>query len=80
MLNLPAHKLQPLDLLQRYTPEEAAAYLRCSRARIYDHMRTGALETITDGRRRYVPGWAIAQASGARPDDMAPMAAADGAA
>lgn len=62
----PKGGLPPLDLNQRYAVEEAAAYLRQCRAKTFSDIQTGKLKSIKDGRRRYVPGWAIAEASGAR--------------
>lgn len=64
--NLPCRELPALDANQRYTIDEASAYLRQSRAKTYQDISSGALHSITDGRRRYVPGWAIAERSGAR--------------
>ena len=60
-----AQNLPPLDPNQRYAVEEAAAYLRQSRAKTYVDIRKGVLEVIKDGRRTYVPGRAIAKRSGA---------------
>lgn len=60
-LDLPA-----LDLNQRYAVEEAAAYLRQSRAKTFNDIRDGKLAHLKDGRRTYVPGWAIARCSGAQ--------------
>jgi len=57
--------LQPLDEKQRYTIPEANAYLRQSRATTYQQINAGTLASIKDGKRRYVPGWAIAKRSGA---------------
>lgn len=51
--------LPPLDPLQRYTIPEAAAYLRQSRSKTYEDIASGRLETIKDGRRRYVTGRGI---------------------
>lgn len=59
MTNLP-----PLDVQQRYTIEEAAAYLRQSRAKTYSDIREGRLTIIKDGSRTYVPGSEIAARSG----------------
>lgn len=59
----PSHDLQPLDLHQRYSVDEAAAYLRQSRAKTYQDIMSGVLESFTDGRRRYIPGSAIAARS-----------------
>jgi len=58
--------LPPLDLNQRYEVEEASDYLRQSRAKTFADISAGTLEHIKDGRRTYVPGWAIAKKSGAR--------------
>jgi len=57
------YDLAPLDLHQRYTIDEAAAYLRQSRAKTYQDINAGVLESFTDGRRRYIPGAAIAERS-----------------
>ena len=56
--------LPPLDLHQRYTLAEAAAYLRQSRSKTHSDIQEGKLAVIKDGRRRYVPGTAIAARSG----------------
>lgn len=55
--------LPPLDLLQRYTIDETSAYLRQSRAKTYNDINAGLLESFNDGRRRYVPGSSIAARS-----------------
>jgi excisionase family DNA binding protein len=46
----------PLDPLQRYRPEEAAAYLRVSRWSVFQDIREGRLASIKEGRRRFIPG------------------------
>ena len=48
-----------LDSQQRYTIDEATAYLRQSRAKTYKDIAAGTLPSFTDGRRRYIPGDAI---------------------
>ena len=48
--------LAPLDPLRRYSVEDAIAYLATSRASIYKAINGGKLKTITDGKRRLVPG------------------------
>jgi hypothetical protein len=55
--------LAPLDFNQRYTINETGAYLRQSRAKTYADFKAGKLAFIQDGRRRYVPGAAIAARS-----------------
>lgn len=55
--------LPPLDTQQRYTPEETAAYLRKSRRVVFDDIREGRLQSIKEGKRRYVPGTEIARLS-----------------
>lgn len=55
--------LPPLDTVQRYTPEEAAAYLRKSRKSVFDDIRLKRLRSIKEGKRRYVPGTEIARLS-----------------
>lgn len=55
--------LPPLDERQRYTIDEASAYLRQSRSKTFNDIANGTLETFNDGRRRYVPGTAIAARS-----------------
>lgn len=55
----PHKDLPPLDKLQRYTINEAADYLRVSRAYLYQLINLGTLPTIKDGSHRFVPGSAI---------------------
>ena len=55
--------LPPLDQLQRYSIEEAIAYLRSSRKTLFDDIREGRLATIKEGKRRFVPGSEIARRS-----------------
>lgn len=54
---------QPLDELQRYSIDETLQYLRTSRGKLYQRIATGELRTITEGKRRYVPGTEIARLS-----------------
>jgi len=56
-------KLPPLDILQRYSLAETAAYLRQSRSKTYTDVQAGKLEVIKDGRRCYVTGRSIAARS-----------------
>jgi excisionase family DNA binding protein len=53
--------LAPLDPLRRYSIEDAAQYLSISRARVYEHIATGTITPIKDGRRTFVAGSAIAR-------------------
>lgn len=53
----------PLDEAQRYTVEEAIAYLRTSRKTLYNDIAAGLLATIKEGKRRFVPGSEIARRS-----------------
>jgi hypothetical protein len=55
--------LPPLDVTQRYSVEEAIAYLRSSRKTLFDDIRNGRLATIKEGKRRFVPGTEIARRS-----------------
>jgi excisionase family DNA binding protein len=55
--------LPPLDSAQRYSIDEAIAYLRSSRKTIYDDISEGRLATIKEGKRRFVPGSEIARRS-----------------
>lgn len=55
--------LPPLDVLQRYSVDEACAYLRCSRRTLYQRINASELPVIRDGHRTYVPGTAIAERS-----------------
>jgi len=55
--------LSPLDPAQRYSIDEAIAYLRSSRKTAYDDIREGRLATIKEGKRRFVPGSEIARRS-----------------
>ncbi len=63
----PANTLAPLDPRQRYTIEEAGAYLRSSRAKLYIDIKAGRIAVIKDGRRTYVPGTEIAARSALTP-------------
>ncbi len=54
---------EPLDPQQRYTVEEAIAYLRTSRATLYGLINSGAIKTISEGKRRFVPGSEIVRRS-----------------
>jgi excisionase family DNA binding protein len=65
MSTRPDRHLPPLDPRQRYTPEEAAAYLRMSRKRVFDDIREGRLNSLKEGKRRYIPGTEIARRSSA---------------
>jgi excisionase family DNA binding protein len=53
--------LPALDLNQRYSVEESIRYLRTSRATLYAMISSGAIKTITQGRRRYLPGAELAR-------------------
>lgn len=64
-----SHPLPPLDENQRYTIDEATAYLRQSRAKTYQDIQAGRLSVIKDGRRSYIPGSDIASRS--RADQVA---------
>ena len=55
--------LAPLDPLRRYTVEQAIQYLETSRYSIYKLINDGTLRTITQGKRRFVPGAEIARLS-----------------
>ena len=55
--------LPPLDINQRYSINETNAYLRQSRAKTYQDIKSGKLAVIKDGRRTYIPGTAIAARS-----------------
>ena len=55
--------LPPLDLAQRYTIEEGIAYLRSSRRTLFEDIRNGRIQTIKEGRRRFIPGSEIARRS-----------------
>ena len=57
------NELPPIDPLQRYTLDEVAAYLRISRARVYQHINAGRLATVRDGARQYCTGRALADMS-----------------
>ena len=51
--------LPPLDERQRYSIEETIAYLRISRARLYEKIAAGEIATLKDGRRTFIPGTEI---------------------
>ncbi len=55
--------LAPLDERQRYTINEAIRYLRTSRQSIYKLIDEGRIATISQGKRRFVPGSEIARLS-----------------
>jgi excisionase family DNA binding protein len=59
--------LDPLDTLQRYSVEEAAAYLRHSRWAVYRDLREGRLLAIREGHRTFIPGTEIARLSRIEP-------------
>jgi hypothetical protein len=46
---------------------EACAYLRQSRAKLYNDVAAGLIATIQHGKRRYVPGSEIARLSAVQP-------------
>ena len=52
----PRPVLPPLDERQRYSVEEAIAYLRSSRKTLFDDIKNGRLATIKEGKRRFIPG------------------------
>ena len=54
--------LPPLDINQRYSIDEACAYLRKCRASLYTDIKNG-MPVIKDGRRTFVPGAVIAERS-----------------
>lgn len=60
---VPIPALPSLDAKQRYTILEAARYLRCSRAHLYQCIAAGEISVIHDRRRVYVPGSEIARRS-----------------
>jgi excisionase family DNA binding protein len=55
--------LAPLDINQRYTISETCSYLRTSRARLYQHIATGKIRVLKDGKRSYISGAEIAAQS-----------------
>jgi hypothetical protein len=55
--------LPPLDQAQRYSIEEAIAYLRSSRKTVFDDVREGRLASIKEGKRRFIPGSEIVHRS-----------------
>jgi excisionase family DNA binding protein len=59
----PPSPLPPLDLLQRYTVTETARYLRVSRTWVFKLVADDKLDTLKEGRRRFVFGTAIAKLS-----------------
>jgi excisionase family DNA binding protein len=56
-------KLAFIDARQRYAIDEAAQYLRISRARLYQKIAAGEIRLLKDGRRSFIPGSAIVAAS-----------------
>jgi excisionase family DNA binding protein len=63
MSNRSQHFLSPVDERQRYSLEEAAAYLRLSRSRIYEKIAAKELTPIKDGHRTFISGAEIARVS-----------------
>ena len=55
--------LPALDSAQRYSVEEAIAYLRSSRKTVFDDIREGRLASIKEAKRRFIPGSEIARRS-----------------
>ncbi|MEZ5459890.1 MAG: helix-turn-helix domain-containing protein [Steroidobacteraceae bacterium] len=55
--------LAPIDGNQRYTPDESCAYLRISRAFLYQKIRSGELRVLKDGRRTFISGVDLISAS-----------------
>jgi excisionase family DNA binding protein len=55
--------LPPLDLNQRYTVNEACAYMRCSRSSFYKMVEAEQLDTIKMFSRTYVAGAEIRRQS-----------------
>lgn len=64
---MPQNSLPPLDERQRFSVNEAIAYLRTSRASFYKLTHTGQLRLIKHGRRSYVSGADIARLSATPP-------------
>lgn len=62
-MNAARHDLPPLDVLRRYSVELASAYLGISRSRLYEHIQSGEISVIKDGKRTFVPGSEIARMS-----------------
>jgi excisionase family DNA binding protein len=55
--------LPPVDSGQRYSPEEAADYLRSSRWSVFKDLKEGRLRAIREGRRTFIPGTEIIRRS-----------------
>lgn len=53
----------PVDPNLRYAVDLACAYLSISRAKLYEKIAAGEIKTISDGRRRFVPGSEILRLS-----------------
>jgi hypothetical protein len=45
-----------LEANRRYSINDGAAILNCSRSRFYEHIKAGRIRIIKDGRRSYAPG------------------------
>jgi hypothetical protein len=52
-----------LDPQQRYSVSETALYLRISRASLFKDIKAGALKSIKERKRRFVPGSEIVRRS-----------------
>ncbi|MGO8854951.1 MAG: helix-turn-helix domain-containing protein [Steroidobacteraceae bacterium] len=55
--------LPPLDVNRRYGVNPTLQYLNTSRATFYAMLKAGRIKTITEGKRRYIPGAEIARLS-----------------
>ncbi len=55
--------LSALDARQRYSIPECAGYLRLSRAQVWRKIAAGELPTVRDGRRTFINGQVIFDAS-----------------
>lgn len=51
--------LPAIDSAQRYTPAEAASYLKISLWSVFLEIREGRLSSFKEGRRRFISGAAL---------------------
>lgn len=68
--------LLQLDVLQRYSLEETARFLRISEALLYIRIKSGWIKTFKDGARRYCYGAEIARVSAPPADQLSEQTAA----
>jgi hypothetical protein len=54
-------QVAPLDPLRRYSIQQSLVLLSTSRASLYKAIKSGKVKTISEGKRRFLPGSEIAR-------------------